>query len=267
MNVRDEILRSVVMHYIADATPIGSVQLQRQFDIDVSSATIRNYFKRLVSEGLLEQEHSSSGRVPSYDALLDFWSDELKNHEDVAINSQQKFVEAAHRYGIYALIELASSNKFVTSHVYEKQYIILELEEGEILLPYSSDLAQFVTEFYGITILELLRISKEMVVVDLEEALEAFLSTKELVRTNKSALIEIAYKHPKWSNQYFERFLDGSIIMDIDEGVNTNEVVPKGCVLGKQECNFAGHPATMLFLGEASRNYQAFLKSIEGGLV
>jgi heat-inducible transcriptional repressor len=267
MNVRDEILRSVVMHYISESTPIGSVQLQKQFGIDVSSATIRNYFKRLVSEGLLEQEHSSSGRVPSYDALLDFWSGELDTKEDVAIDNQQNFVESAHRFGIYALIQLENKNSLVNMHSYDTKYIVLEFDEGEILLPYSNALARFAQEFMGTEVMDLLRLSKQMGVIELEESLEEFLSSFEQLRTNKNALIEIAYKHPKWSDQYFDRFLDGSIIIDIDEGVNTNEVVPKGCVLGKQECVFAGHPATMLFLGEASRNYQAFLKSIEGGLV
>ncbi len=47
------------------------------YDITYSPATIRGYFKKLGEEGFLAQEHVSSGRTPTTEALKYYWSDKL----------------------------------------------------------------------------------------------------------------------------------------------------------------------------------------------
>lgn len=59
------ILKATIKHYIATAEPVASKTLAKQYDFNVSSATIRNVMGRLEEAGLLYQPHTSAGRVPS----------------------------------------------------------------------------------------------------------------------------------------------------------------------------------------------------------
>ncbi len=59
------ILRAVVDDYVATAEPVGSKAIAAQPDIHYSSATIRNELAYLTEQGLLEQPHTSAGRIPS----------------------------------------------------------------------------------------------------------------------------------------------------------------------------------------------------------
>ena len=59
------ILWATIRHYIATAEPVGSKALAKQYDLDISPATIRNGMGLLEKAGLLYQPHTSAGRVPS----------------------------------------------------------------------------------------------------------------------------------------------------------------------------------------------------------
>ncbi|NWF59400.1 MAG: heat-inducible transcriptional repressor HrcA [Fischerella sp.] len=64
-NRQQHILWATVRHYIATAEPVGSKALVEEFNLGVSSATIRNVMGMLEKAGLLYQPHTSAGRVPS----------------------------------------------------------------------------------------------------------------------------------------------------------------------------------------------------------
>lgn len=60
-----KILEAVVEAYIRSGEPVGSKSLCESLDFSVSSATVRNDMAELSSIGLLEQPHTSSGRIPT----------------------------------------------------------------------------------------------------------------------------------------------------------------------------------------------------------
>ena len=62
---KKKVLRSVVDLYIRTAEPVGSKAITELPDMKYSSATIRNEMADLTSMGLLEQPHTSAGRIPS----------------------------------------------------------------------------------------------------------------------------------------------------------------------------------------------------------
>ena len=66
-----EILMAIVESYIATGEPVGSGTLARAQaeGAGMSSATIRNEMAELAEAGLLEQPHTSAGRVPSATAF------------------------------------------------------------------------------------------------------------------------------------------------------------------------------------------------------
>lgn len=59
------ILASIIEQYIHSGEPVGSKTLCEKLPITVSSATVRNEMSDLTEKGLLEQRHTSGGRVPS----------------------------------------------------------------------------------------------------------------------------------------------------------------------------------------------------------
>jgi heat-inducible transcriptional repressor len=67
-----EILTAIVEQYIATGEPVSSGAIARMENLasgPASSATIRNEMAELAEQGLLEQPHTSAGRVPSAHAF------------------------------------------------------------------------------------------------------------------------------------------------------------------------------------------------------
>lgn len=60
-----KILQAVIEAYIQTGEPVGSKALCELLDVSVSSATIRNEMASLSELGLLEQPHTSAGRIPT----------------------------------------------------------------------------------------------------------------------------------------------------------------------------------------------------------
>lgn len=62
---RETILRAVVVEYVTTAEPVGSGTLAAKYPFGVSPATVRSVLSELAERGLLEQPHTSAGRIPS----------------------------------------------------------------------------------------------------------------------------------------------------------------------------------------------------------
>ncbi len=60
------ILSAIVETYIATGEPVGSKLVAGILEGKVSPATVRNEMAVLFEQGLLEQPHTSAGRVPSH---------------------------------------------------------------------------------------------------------------------------------------------------------------------------------------------------------
>src|SRR5664280_2653181 len=63
-----EILTAIVETYISTGEPVGSRTLARGSREGLSAATIRNVMADLSDAGLLEQPHTSAGRIPTASA-------------------------------------------------------------------------------------------------------------------------------------------------------------------------------------------------------
>lgn len=62
---QEQLLRLIVHEYVASGRAVGSKTLVNSYYLNVSSATIRNEMVELERDGLIEQPHTSSGRVPT----------------------------------------------------------------------------------------------------------------------------------------------------------------------------------------------------------
>ena len=70
------ILNAIIEAYIDMPTPVGSRTLSKDYDLGVSSATIRNEMADLEDLGFLNKPHQSAGRIPS-DKAYRFYVDEF----------------------------------------------------------------------------------------------------------------------------------------------------------------------------------------------
>lgn len=66
---KKKILRAIIENYIETAEPVGSKAVASTPGLNVSSATVRNEMADLEELGLLEQPHTSAGRIPSPQGL------------------------------------------------------------------------------------------------------------------------------------------------------------------------------------------------------
>jgi len=62
---KQRILQALILDYIATGDPVGSRTIAKTNKLGVSSATIRNEMADLEEMGLIEQPHTSAGRIPS----------------------------------------------------------------------------------------------------------------------------------------------------------------------------------------------------------
>lgn len=60
-----KILHAIIRDYISTGEPVGSRTIAKKYNLGISPATIRNEMADLEEMGLLEQPHTSAGRVPS----------------------------------------------------------------------------------------------------------------------------------------------------------------------------------------------------------
>ena len=66
LNEREKtILRSIIQQFILTASPVGSRNITKKFDIGISPATVRNIMSDLEDSGFINHPHTSAGRVPT----------------------------------------------------------------------------------------------------------------------------------------------------------------------------------------------------------
>ena len=90
-----KILSAVVSEYLATGEAVGSRTITRRHGIELSPATVRNVMSDLEEMGLLEQPHTSAGRVPTETGLRFFIDSLLK----VRSLSPKEKDEIRERYG------------------------------------------------------------------------------------------------------------------------------------------------------------------------
>src|SRR5688572_5126957 len=80
---QQDVLRAAIRAYLGEATPIGSKHISHLLVRKLSTATIRATLAELDMLGMVEQPHTSAGRVPTQQGLRTF-IDHLLDRRDVA---------------------------------------------------------------------------------------------------------------------------------------------------------------------------------------
>ncbi len=89
---KKRILQAIIEEYINTAEPVSSGIIVENYDLNCSSATIRNEMAELERLGYIEKPHTSAGRVPSAKGYR-FYVDELLNDEKISLDEIQYIKE------------------------------------------------------------------------------------------------------------------------------------------------------------------------------
>ena len=89
MNERKKkILQAVIDEYVNSAEPVSSATLVEKYNLNYSSATVRNELAELEKSGYLDKTHTSSGRVPSEKGYR-FYVDELIKEDNISVEEMK----------------------------------------------------------------------------------------------------------------------------------------------------------------------------------
>ena len=82
-----KLLGAVINEYVETALPVGSEVITQKYDLQVSSATIRNEMAALTNEGYLQKPHTSAGRIPT-DLGFRFYIKNLMQEKEIPVVSE-----------------------------------------------------------------------------------------------------------------------------------------------------------------------------------
>ena len=91
-NRKKKILQAIIEEYINTAEPVSSGSIAEKYELNLSSATIRNEMANLEKVGYIEKTHTSSGRIPSEKGYR-LYVDELINDKNISL-SEIKYIQS-----------------------------------------------------------------------------------------------------------------------------------------------------------------------------
>lgn len=146
-----EVFKAIVQEFINTAEPVGSKTLIEKYNLNYSSATIRNEMHDLEEMGLLEKTHTSSGRIPSTKGYHFYVEHLMENVENQAVEHALAQIFSDRRLGIDEAIRQSSE---ILSQMTNLTSVVLgpgshhDILKSIQLIPLSenSAMAVFVTE-------------------------------------------------------------------------------------------------------------------------
>lgn len=86
------LLKSIIELYVKTGEPVGSESVEKNYNLGVSPATIRNEMVRLTEGGYLKQPHTSAGRTPTAMGFR-VYIGELMKEKDLPVSAEVSMKE------------------------------------------------------------------------------------------------------------------------------------------------------------------------------
>lgn len=256
---RELILQSIIQEYLVSGTPIGSNELQVKMNLDISPSTIRIYLKKLSEEGALVQLHVSSGRVPTINALAEYWLDTIHPHRFLEISNVEDVESSAKEYGLYCKLEKSNKNFFKEIMEVSNRYLILVFDEGEIILKHSDLVKRFLENLIGSDIRDLKNISSQVGLYELREKIEQFFSSSYIVKEGESEVYSIAKDLN--DERLVEVILNSELSFSLKEGIYFDRFVPNGYMAIKHNAIVQDNKAALFCFGKIQSDFAGFLRN------
>jgi heat-inducible transcriptional repressor len=259
MTKKDFLLQSIIQAYIKIDEPIGSTVLKDMYNITYSPATIRGYFKKLGDEGYLAQEHISSGRTPTNDALKEYWLNKLDFTLDSVDLTTMEYL--ASKLGLTVFIKQQVNSKLQSVLDIKQQYIILEFDEFSITIKYNAPLYRFLDDMIGLDSNSIIKITKEVGATQLYEELLKVVSASAKTTINIKQFLKMAID-TDLDEKIINKFLNGEILSDVEDGICFEQVLPSGFIGINHSTKVIDTNINIFVVGHLSKDYEYFYKRI-----
>ncbi len=259
INKKEFLLESIIKAYIEHLEPIGSSQLKTMYDITYSPATIRGYFKKLGDEGFLAQEHVSSGRTPTTEALKQYWQSRLDFK--LSLVDIQAVEKLAQKIGLTVFVKKETSDILQQIIEVEKKYMILEFSTFPIVVKYSDALYRFLSEMIGFEIVHIMNISKQVGAYEIYEKVNTFLQSRDFHIYNIKEFLSLCLNY-NFDDASINLFLSGKIVEKCSEGLYFDELFPSEYIGIAHNCMIQGNASKLFVVGELSKDYEYFYNQI-----
>lgn len=256
------ILQCIISEYIKTMAPVGSERLQSVINMEISSATIRNYFKQMVEEGVLVQFHVSGGRVPSALALRQFWSERLSKLSKVKIADTANIKEASREFKITSILKINESDRLLNVYLAGGRYVVAEFERGGVLLSGDSNTKAFLDECVGLDVVQIRDLAHHYGAKGILAKIAEYISSKNVEVANKEELLEIAKHDSDWAKEKMQLFLNGAAASQIGKGIYFKNLIPDGFMAVKMEAEIGSKSGEILYIGHLSRDFGRFLQAL-----
>ena len=196
---KKDVLLAIIEKHILSAEPVGSRTLAREYDLEFSPATIRNEMADLEEMGLVEQPHTSAGRVPS-DRGYRFYVDNLlqkdlqKPHSVSAYLQQISQKKSGLEDIMSGMVRMLSQMTRYTALLSEPGFSSSEISRLELFLVSKRRLLLVLITDNGLVtnkIIPLKRELEEEQVEDLKKVLSRRLVDKKLENIDEEFLDEL----------------------------------------------------------------------------
>ena len=256
---KEFLLQYIIKAYIEHLEPIGSTQLKSMYDITYSPATIRGYFKKLGEEGYLAQEHISSGRTPTTEALKQYWQSKLNlKLKGLNLRALEYF---ASEIGLSVFIKKEKSDVLKNILNVEKRYMILEFSSFAISVKYSDALYRFLNDMIGLDLKDITKVSKDVGAYEVYESINQTLQNSDFQIFNYKEFLNLALNYD-FDEYTINSFLKGQILDELKEGLYFDKFLPSNYIGICNYCKINNEDVKMLVVGELPKDYEYFYEKI-----
>lgn len=214
-----EIFKCIVDEFITTAEPVGSNTLASKYQINYSSATIRNEMAELEKLGLIEKTHTSSGRIPStygYRYYVEFLMPRIDDHKyELSIQSLLDQSFASVEDTIRSVSDIIAEMTNLTSVVLGPDANEQKLEHIKLfLMDENSAIAVFITDT-GHTENKVFRFNNKVSLEDVQKTTDIMNSrlkgtrikdVVEKMESIKPILSEVVVSHQVLFNAFMNAF-------------------------------------------------------------
>jgi len=254
------ILNRVIEEYLKKNAPIGSSELKSKLGIEMSSSTIRVYFKKLSYEGILMQLHTSSGRIPTWIALKRYWKEQFDEIEEIHLSSVEELKEWVGEFDIYCMLQLKDDLKLSEIVNVDNRFLLIIFDEKSIVLKYNEKVEKFLNTLIGYDIAKVKDISINVGLYELKKKIEQLLADNIVLKEKEEVLYDMAKVSGFYSN--LKSFMNSSLFDNLQNGVYFEELVPQGYMAIKCSTTVDEKDANLFCLGEANKDYKEFIRAI-----
>lgn len=259
VNKKEFLLESIIKAYIEHLEPIGSSQLKTMYDITYSPATIRGYFKKLGDEGYLAQEHVSSGRTPTTEALKQYWISRLNFKINVVNLKALEYLASDIGLTVFAKNQTADTLQNIIN--VDERYMILEFTTFPVTIKYSDALYRFLSDMVGFEISHIINISKQVGAVEIYEKVNRILQSRDFNIYNVKEFLRLALRY-NFNDVDINNFLTGKVLDQYKEGLYFEELLPPEYIGICHSCIIEGNETKIFVVGELSKDYEYFFNRI-----